>query len=237
MCGRFALTISPAGLAKLFELDELPALEPRYNIAPTQAIAAVLKGRDEARRILKMMQWGLVPFWAKDPGIGLKMINARSESVAEKPAFRDAFAHKRCLVPASGFYEWQKQGVQKQPYFIRLRDADGFAMAGLWQHWEGEDGQVIESCNILTTDSNEFMQPIHDRMPVILPPENYDLWLDSDTADKERLLQLLRPFPGDRMEAYPVSKSVNRPAHDAPDCIEPLQQGDGPEAAPGLFGP
>jgi len=233
MCGRFALTISPTALAKLFQLDEVPVLEPRYNIAPSQAVAAVIKGREEAKRILKWMQWGLIPFWAKDPGIGMKMINARAETAAEKPAFRDAFSHKRCLVPASGFYEWQKIGKEKQPYFIRLRDEECFAMAGLWQRWESKDGHTIESCNILTTDSNALMTPIHNRMPVIIDPHHFELWLDCARAAKDRLQQLLTPFPAHRMEAFPVSKSVNRPAHDAPDCVAPLPESS---AGPELFG-
>jgi putative SOS response-associated peptidase YedK len=232
MCGRFALTISPQALAKLFQLEEVPELEPRYNIAPSQAVAAVVQGREEARRILKMMQWGFIPFWAKDPGIGMKMINARAETAAEKPAFRDAFAHKRCLVPASGFYEWQKRGKAKQPYFIRLQNEECFAMAGLWQRWEGQDGRIIESCNILTTESNALMTPIHNRMPVILAPDHYELWLDCDPAEKERLQQLFRPLPAETMEAYPVSKSVNRPTHDAPDCVTPLSENP---ASGGLF--
>lgn len=232
MCGRFALTISPVVLAKLFQLDEVPELEPRYNIAPSQAVAAVVKGREEAQRILKSMQWGLIPFWAKDPGIGMKMINARAETVVEKPAFRDAFAHKRCLVPASGFYEWQKHGKAKQPYFIRLRDEECFAMAGLWQRWEGQDGRIIESCNIVTTESNPLMAPIHNRMPVILAPDHHELWLDCDPVEKGRLLKLLTPFPAKRMEAYPVSKRVNRPTHDGPDCVAPLPESP---ASPDLF--
>ncbi len=236
MCGRFALTISPTALAKLFELDEVPELEPRYNIAPSQAVAAILRGQEEARRLLRMMQWGLVPFWAKDPGIGARLINARAETAAEKPAFRDAFARKRCLIPASGFFEWQKRDQDKQPYFIRPRGEECFALAGMWQRWQGKDGQVIESCSILTTGANDLMRPIHDRMPVILQPDRHALWLDTAVNDPERLSPLLKPYPATAMTAYPVSKRVNRPAHDTPDCIAPLAGAEGFTASPDLFG-
>ncbi len=228
MCGRFTLSVSPEVLAKLFELDEVPDLEPRYNIAPGQAVAAILAGRGEARRILRMMQWGLVPHWTKDPGIGARLINARSETVAEKPAFRQAFARQRCLIPASGFYEWQNRANGKQPWFARLRDEECFALAGLWQRWEGEDNLVIESCNILTTPANDLMRNIHPRMPVILPPADHELWLDPSTEDRTRLQQLLLPFAADEMTAHPVGKQANRPAHDAPDCILPLPPPDQP---------
>jgi putative SOS response-associated peptidase YedK len=235
VCGRFALTISPTALAKLFELDEVPEFEPRYNIAPSQAVSAIIQGRQEAQRLLKQMRWGLIPFWAKDISIGMKLINARSETAAAKPAFRDAFSHKRCLIPASGFYEWQKQGKQKQPYFIRLSEEEAFAMAGLWQRWEGKDGQVIESCNILTTRANKLVKPIHDRMPVILPAAHHQAWLDTTTTASESLQDLLVPYPAETMTAHPVGKQVNRPAHDSPDCIAPVNLEDGTPAPPDLF--
>jgi putative SOS response-associated peptidase YedK len=229
MCGRFALSISSVVIAKLFELDEVPDIQPRFNIAPSQPIAAILRqGRQEAKRILKQLQWGLVPFWAKDPSIGSRMINARSETVAEKPAFRHAFARQRCLIPASGFYEWQKVKGGKQPFFVRLQDEDCFAMAGLWDRWQGKE-KIIESCNILTTDANELMKPIHNRMPVILKPEDYALWLDPEKTEKEQLLELLRPFSPNAMVAFAVSRRVNHPTHDAPDCIDPLPEKKGGE--------
>jgi len=225
MCGRFSLSITPEVLAKLFELDETPDLDPRFNIAPNQAVAAILRGREEARRTLRLLRWGLIPFWAKDPGLGARMINTRSETVAEKPAFRQAFAQQRCLVPATGFFEWQEREQDKQPFFIRMRDESCFALAGLWQRWEGQDhrkGEVIESCSLLTTTANDLIRPIHHRMPVILRPEDHDLWLDPAVKDKEQLQHLLLPFEAAALEAYPVSRRVNRPDHDAPDCIEPM---------------
>lgn len=238
VCGRFALTISPTALAKLFELDEVPDFEPRYNIAPSQAVAAIVQGRQEARRILKQMRWGLIPFWAKDISIGMKLINARAETAAEKPAFREAFTQKRCLIPASGFYEWQKGGKQKQPYYIKVCNAQAFAMAGLWQRWEGQVDQetvMVESCNILTTDANELVRPIHNRMPVILPVANHATWLDTEATDRKKIQSLLVPYPAAAMTAYPVGRQVNRPAHDAPDCIAPLATGNGASGAPDLF--
>ena len=156
------------------------------------------------------------------------MINARSETAAEKPSFRAAFRRRRCLIVADGFYEWQKQNGAKQPFFIHLRDARPFAFAGLWEHWEGPDDSIIESCTLLTCNPNDFLRTVHNRMPVILDPGDYDLWLDQQVQDPERLHPLLRPYPAREMEAYPVSRFVNKPANDSPQCIEPLPDaGDG----------
>jgi putative SOS response-associated peptidase YedK len=224
MCGRFTLITPAEQIAEQFELPEVPSLSPRYNIAPTQPVAAVRQTPGNGNRELAMLHWGLVPFWAKDPGIGARMINARSETAAEKPAFRAAFRRRRCLVLADGFYEWQRLQRGKQPFFIRRRDKGPFAIAGLWEHWKGSDGAVIESCTLLTTEPNDLIRSLHNRMPVILPPEHYELWLDTSVRDAELLQPLLRPYPSEGMSAYPISTWVNKPANEGPRCIEPLPQ-------------
>lgn len=223
MCGRFTLTAKTTDLAALFDLSDIPELTPRYNIAPTQAVAAVRLEPESGRREFTFLTWGLIPFWAKDIKIGSRMINARSETVAEKPAYRAAFKRRRCLVPASGFYEWQKREGYKQPYYVVMKDLAPFAIAGLWEHWEGGDGSVIESCTLLTTTPNELVKPIHNRMPVIIHPQDYDDWLGRDT-DRGLLMHLLRPYPADEMLVYPVGTTVNSPANDSPTCIEPLSE-------------
>lgn len=220
MCGRYTLTTSKGKLAEEFDLSgELPELTPSYNIAPTQDVAAIL-GDGEERR-LELMRWGLIPSWADDSEIGSRMINARSETVAEKPSFRAAFKRRRCLVPADGFYEWQKTNGAKQPFHIRLQDERPFALAGLWETWQDEDGPEVHSCTILTTEANDLLAPVHSRMPVILDPENYDFWLDPDVQEKEPLTGLLRPYPSEEMEAYAVNRFVNSPSNDGPRCVEP----------------
>jgi putative SOS response-associated peptidase YedK len=224
MCGRFTLTDPDADLAVQFNLPEIPDMRPRYNIAPTQPVAAIRVSPQGSNREMALLHWGLIPFWAKDPSLGSRLINARSETVAEKPAFRAAFRRRRCLVVADGFYEWQKQNGTKQPYFIRLRDARPFAFAGLWEHWEGADASVIESCTLLTTQPNDLLRPVHNRMPVILQPSDYDLWLDPEIQQADRLQPLLHPYSAEEMNAYPVSRWVNSPSNDDPKCIEPLPQ-------------
>jgi putative SOS response-associated peptidase YedK len=228
MCGRFTLTDPDADLAVQFNLPEIPDMQPRYNIAPTQPVAVVrVAGKSQAREMV-MLHWGLIPFWAKDPKIGSRMINARAETAAEKPAFRAAFRRRRCLVVADGFYEWQKQNGTKQPFFIRLRDKHPFAFAGLWEHWEGPDDSIIQSCTLLTCNPNDFLKAIHNRMPVILDPADYDLWLDPEVEDRDLLQPLLHPYPAQSMDGYPVSRYVNSPDNDSPRCIEPLPDaGDG----------
>lgn len=221
MCGRFTLTTPTKDLATLFDLESVPNLEPRYNIAPTQAVAAV-RLTPGAHREFTLMRWGLIPSWAKDPGIGNSLINARAETVAEKPSFRTAFKRRRCLIPADGFFEWQKQEKRKQPYFIGLKDYRPFAFAGLWEHWEGGDGSVVDSCTIITTTANERVQPLHDRMPVILQPADYADWLDPNTH-VDFLMHLLRPYAAEEMIAFPVSNVVGNPANDLPACILPLE--------------
>lgn len=218
MCGRYTLKTPADVLAERFEIEESPSsLIPSYNIAPTQEVAAVVEEDD--KRKLEMCHWGLIPSWAKDPAIGNKMINARAETVHEKPSFRSAFKKRRCLILADGFYEWQKTDSGKQPFYIHMKDGSPFAFAGLWETWK--NGEEIRSCAIITTEANDLMDEIHHRMPVILPPENYDLWLDPDFDEREPLTSLLRPYPDGAMEAYPVSRKVNRPANDEPGCIEP----------------
>jgi len=225
MCGRYTLATAPEALARIFELDDLPELPARYNIAPVPAVRLVVEeGSGEARRrVLRLLRWGLVPFWAKDPGIGSRMINARAETVADKPAFRAAFRRRRCLVLADGFYEWQRVGRgAKQPFLIRLRDGGPFAFAGLWERWTGPEGEPLESCTLLTTQPNALVAPIHNRMPVILDPSDYDAWLDPELQDPAALRPLLRAFPAERMTAHPVSQRVNNPRVDDPGCAAPL---------------
>ncbi|MCA9916322.1 MAG: SOS response-associated peptidase, partial [Anaerolineales bacterium] len=188
----------------------------------TQPVAAIRLDK-EGERDFTFFHWGLIPSWAKDPTIGSRMINARSETVTEKPSFRTAFKRRRCLIPADGFYEWQKLGSGKQPMFIRPAEGEErpFALAGLWEFWSDPDGGTIQSCTILTTSPNELMAPIHNRMPVIIEPEDFDLWLNPE-PDPEQGLHLLRPYPAEKMAAYPVSTVVNNPRNDVPDCIQPI---------------
>lgn len=222
MCGRFTLSSPAETVAAIFELSEIPQLQPRYNIAPTQAVASVLYDGGGACRTLRMLHWGLIPSWAKDPDIGSRMINARSETAATKPSFRSAFRRRRCLIVADGFYEWKKIERGKQPYCIRLTDDRPFAFAGLWEHWEGGDGSVIDSCTIITTEPNELTASIHNRMPVILPETAYAPWLDPELTEPSAVQALLRPFPSDQLKAYPVSQCVNSPSNDVPACVEPV---------------
>lgn len=220
MCGRYTLYTDGTVIAQQFELTEVPVLEPHYNIAPTQPVAVVRQ--TQQGRALHALRWGLVPPWAKDPAIGSRMINARAETVAEKPSFRSALRRRRCLVLADGFYEWQAVGKgPKQPFYIHLKDKQPFVFAGLWEVW-GDTHNQLESCTIITTTPNALMQPIHNRMPVILPPEQYATWLDPELTDTGPLTALLQPYTAEKMDAYPVSRTVNRALHDSPDCIAPL---------------
>ena len=220
MCGRYTLSAPADLLADLLELPEIPELAPRFNIAPTQEAPVVRAGAGGSRR-LDLLRWGFVPFWAKSPEIGNRMINARAETVAEKPAYRTSFRRRRCLVVADGFYEWQQTGGRKQPFFFRLEGGRPFALAGLWDRWEKGEAP-LESFTILTTEPSEVVAPVHRRMPVILPPDSWSLWLDSELDDRSRLAPLLAPWTGDDLEAWPVSTLVNNPANDSPRCIEPL---------------
>jgi putative SOS response-associated peptidase YedK len=219
MCGRFTVRSNPKKIAEEFDLADVPVFEPRYNIAPTQQVAVVRFDPHAGTRGLDRLRWGLVPFWADDPTIGNQMINARSESAADKPAFKHSFRAKRCLVVADGFYEWQKRNGSKQPYLIHLKDDRPFAFAGLWDKWK-KNGEPIESCTILTTDANELVAPLHDRMPVIIPRSAYELWLDPKVNDPEMLRPLLVPYPASEMDAYPVSKVVNSPRNEVAEGVE-----------------
>lgn len=222
MCGRFALTSGEQLLLELFGLEEIPDMAPRYNIAPTQPVAALREKSSGSGRELAHFRWGLIPSWAKDPAIGNRMINARSETAAEKPSFRSAIRRKRCLVVTDGFYEWKKSpGGRggKQPYFIGMADKKPFAFGGIWETWNDRDGGEVESCAILTTTPNELLETIHDRMPVILKPQDYDVWLDGKMQDMARLSKLFSPFDARQMDAYPVSTVVNSPRNDTPDCV------------------
>ncbi len=194
----------------------------RYNIAPTQDVAVVRQ--TNGGRQLSMMHWGLIPFWATDPGVGSRMINARCETAAEKPAFRVPMRSRRCLIAADGFLEWQKQGKRKQPFYFRRRDDQPFAFAGLWDRWtKGGQAEEIDSCTILTTDADELVRPLHDRMPVILSPKDYDAWLNPDETDPAALNYLLQPYPVDELIAYPVNPVVNNARSDSPSCLEELE--------------
>ncbi len=226
MCGRYALYTPREHLRHLLGIErDLTAREPwrgRYNIAPGQLVAAVRAAPRDGARELVMLQWGLVPCWAKDAKTGYRLINARAETVASKPAFRSAYRQRRCLLPADGFYEWQLTATRgKQPYFITLTEGAPFAIAGLWERWQGNDGQCLDSCTLLVTGANALVQPIHDRMPVILEPAEYAAWLDPANRDPAALERLLRPYPPARMTAIPVSPRVNRPQNEDPACIEP----------------
>jgi putative SOS response-associated peptidase YedK len=222
MCGRFTQTASPEVIAQQFNITNPPLFTPRYNIAPSQPIAAIRIDPDTATRTLVMLRWGLIPSWAKDPKIGHQCINAKAETVAEKPSFRSAFKKRRCLVIATGFYEWQIQRRAKQPMWIGLRSQQPFAFAGLCEHWTPAEGEPLETCTIITTEPNDLMAPIHNRMPVILSPTSYDQWLDPTFQQVASLNALLRPYPSTALTAYPVSTLVNNPRHDVPQCLEPV---------------
>ena len=226
MCGRYTNITPVEAFGSLFRIAEvpLPELKPRFNVAPGQDVLACRAAPKGGARQLVMLRWGLVPHWAKDLSTGYRMINARAETVAEKPSFRSAFRSRRCLVAADGFYEWKiREGSKaKQPHRIRLKGERPFGFAGLWERWPGREGEVVESCTIIVTTANDLLAPIHERMPVILPPGAYDLWLDPQVTEADRLLPLLRPYPQEEMETYPVSTQVNSPANDGPALVEPV---------------
>lgn len=223
MCGRFTLTADPADLQAAFPWVSFPeqVFSPRYNIAPTQPIAVVTNSSENK---LDFFSWGLVPFWAKDPSIGSRMINARAETLADKPSFKNAFKRRRCLILADGFYEWQKIPGEKSkiPTYIHMKNGQPFAFAGLWEDWHSADGSQILSATIITTKPNQLMAPIHNRMPVILPPNTYQEWLAASEVDLQKMSKLLQPFDANKMEAYPVSQMVNNPRNDSPDLNKPL---------------
>jgi len=221
MCGRFALHANPHVVALQFGLGVDPGFNARYNIAPSTDILIVREDHTH-RRLADLYRWGLIPGWARDPTIGNRLVNARGETVAEKPAFRTAFKHWRCLVPASGFYEWKTEGKRKVAYYIRPKGDELFGLAGITEEWNGPEGVVRTVC-LITTEPNELMRQIHDRMPVIVAPEDYGAWLDVANKDAERLKTLLGPYPEKKMEAYPVGKAVSNPKNEGAELIEPEQ--------------
>jgi putative SOS response-associated peptidase YedK len=222
MCGRFTLTVDPADLREHYENANFPdKFAPRYNIAPSQAILAI---PNNGKNTADFFVWGLIPSWAKDPSIGNRMINARGETLGEKPSYRGAYKYKRCLIPADGFYEWKSQpGTKvKTPYFIHMKSAQPFAFAGLWDEWQAADASPIRTCTIITTGPNPLMATLHDRMPVILHPKDYAEWLDPAPRSAESLQHLIAAFPAEQMEAYPVSAVVNSPSNDRAECLQPV---------------
>jgi putative SOS response-associated peptidase YedK len=220
MCGRFYLDAQQEALADYFGLELAPDLVARYNIAPSQDVLAVVQSG--TGREIRSLHWGLIPFWAKDRKIGYRTINARAETVESKPAYRAAFKHRRCLIPASGFYEWKALASGKQPYCIRPKRAPLFALAGLYEHWQGQGGEAVDSCSIIVTGANPAMRAIHERMPVILRPTDFARWLDPQNQQPAALKSLLLPWPDDDLEIYPVSKRVGNPGNDDPECIVPV---------------
>jgi len=220
MCGRFTLISSLDLLKRIFKLNRGPLLPPNYNIAPTQPTAAIRLAPDRERE-MTAMRWGLIPSWAKDEKFSVKAINARCETVFENPAFRWAVRQRRCLVPTDGYYEWNKQGQTKRPYYIRLSDGASFAFAGIWETWSGPDEEPVESCSILTTEANSLLQPIHPRMPVILSPNDYEPWLDPARDTPDSLAPMLKPTPSEAMVFHPVHPRVNAHTHNDPQLIEP----------------
>lgn len=223
MCGRFTLTADVNAIQGAFPWLHVPGeLQPRYNIAPSQPVAVV---PNDGKNRLDFFVWGLIPSWAKDPSIGNRMINARSETLAEKPSFRTSFKRRRCLVLADGFYEWRQEakGQPKTPMYIRLESGDPFAFAGLWDQWNAADGSTILSCTIITTEPNPLVQRIHNRMPVILPTQAYEAWLEQGEQNPAELSQWLKPYPAAEMMAYPVSRQVNSPGNESPNVILPVQ--------------
>ena len=223
MCGRFTLTINPAEQEEPFNNYTFPEkFAPRFNIAPTQPILAI---PNDDKFTAAFFVWGLIPMWAKDPSIGNRLINARAETLPEKPAFRGSLKYKRCLILADGFYEWKTvEGKKsKTPFFIHMKDRKPFAFAGLWDSWNSPEGSQIKSCTIITTEPNELMSLLHNRMPVILHPRDYDKWLNPSPQTPDQLMPLLKPFPADAMDAYPVTPLVNKPANDIPELVVPAK--------------
>jgi putative SOS response-associated peptidase YedK len=219
VCGRFSLTISEEMLKQYFPFEFPEKVLPRYNIAPSQEVLAVVS--DGEKITGKMLKWGLVPYWANDPKIGFKMINARAETVDEKASFKHAFKKRRCLVLADGFYEWRKEGNKKIPYRFTLKSERPFAFAGLWEKWD-KHGDSMYTCTIITTKANELVKEIHERMPVILPKEWEEVWLDPAIDDTEYLKTLLRPYPAEEMKMYEVSTAVNSAKNDVEECVKPI---------------
>lgn len=225
MCGRFVLTSSPRKVAEHFDVAEMVDFSERYNIAPSQAILAVIKHPEGSRRRILDFRWGLVPFWAKDLTIGARLINARSETIAQKHAFRSAFKTRRSLVPCNGFYEWDKGSRPRRPYFIGLEGDALFGMAAVCDEWLTPENSLLRTCSIVTTDSNELIKSIHDRMPVIVKPQDYGAWLDTGQLAPEAAARIFRPFPDGLMRIRAVSQKVNKATYDASDCMDSVDEG------------
>jgi len=226
MCSRFALKSPPSTLAKLLHLEKALDWKPRYNLAPSQMIPAVVNPLENEKREMKLLRWGFVASWHQG---GRLLINARSEDLADRPILKESFEKWRCLVPVDGFYEWRHEARESKPFYIRMKDGQPFALAGLWAPQTFHD-QTAESCVLLTTSPNEVVRVVHERMPVIIAPEDFKLWLDSkDVRDFEKIQKLFKPFGADKMEAYEVDNWVNDPQHDDPRCLEPFQN---PETLP-----
>jgi putative SOS response-associated peptidase YedK len=225
MCGRYSLAWDTHEIERHFGVvASMPPLQGRYNIAPSQPALIVHDDRDrDRRRTARYVQWGLVPFWAKDPAIGNRMINARGETIATKPAYKAAAKYRRCLVPASGFFEWAKVSGGKQPHYFRYEEARPLAMAGLYEHWQDDNGTEIETCTIITTQANRLLADIHDRMPVLIQPNDYARWLDTTTEKPDAVADLIRPADAAMMVGYPVSRRVNSPANDDASLIETIE--------------
>ena len=223
MCGRYRLSRRKQLIQEYFDTADEVDWEPRYNIAPSQSVCIIRQDPAKPERRFSLARWGLIPYWAKDASIGYKLINARSETVASKPAFREAFESRRCLIPADGFYEWKRVGTAKQPFHFGLQDDSLFAFAGLGDRWKDASGQVVETCSILTTTPNALLADAHDRMPVILSPEHYDLWLDPGFGRADALKEMLNPFDATLMRRYPVSTRVNFVKNDDPECAAALE--------------
>ncbi len=222
MCGRFTIRVETPEVVDALEVGSVTeAVAPSYNVAPGTGVPVVVL--EDGLRVLKRFRWGLIPSWAKDPSIGNRLINARGETVAEKPAFRKAFAQRRCLIPADGFYEWKAGPAGKEPWYITLKDRPVFAFAGLWERWKDPEGEEVLSCAIITIAANEFMKPIHHRMPVILPAGAEARWLDPALKDRAALEALLIPYPSNLMQAHPVARTVNSPRNDSEQCVLPLE--------------
>lgn len=220
MCGRYTITEFSEEDADFLELPDGTEIHPSYNIAPGQNVPVAAAGEDSHRE-LRMMHWGLIPEWIKDSKKKMEPINARAETAAEKPFFRNALRQRRCIIPADGFYEWEKSGEAKKPYFIQMKTGRIFGFAGLWEEWLSPLGKKVQSCAILTTSANRLMSPIHDRMPVILHPEDFGLWMDPHIQNPTDIEHLFKPHPSKDMKAHPVSRYVNSPAHNSPRCVEP----------------
>jgi putative SOS response-associated peptidase YedK len=224
MCGRYRLSRRKQLVEEYFDTEsDEPEWTPRYNIAPSQPVPVVRQNPKEPRRELSLMRWGLIPSWAKDASVAARMINARSETAGTKPAFRDPLTNRRCLIPADGFYEWVRTGKVKQPYCFEVNDGELFAFAGIWDHWRDPNSNIVETCSILTTSPNAVTSVVHDRMPVILDPDSYDIWLDPGMRDVTTVSELLKPYDAQLMRCYPISTRINHVANDDEESAAPVE--------------